>query len=183
MNFVPFHLKKTTQSMTRIVQISSCHILHYHQTSMATPKDTNDHFPRKTRNSPERNLFIPIAARPADLAKLSPLSHEILQTRLFFSHSTAKSVNLTKLHEFRVFPGFKAPFPCPLRQKIFSKSNFSQPHHLHTTDPLNIYKPEIRAIRQLKNWYPVSERRNKYCLPEIRTTIYIYCVKHRYAKY
>ena len=44
-NFVPFHLKETTQSITQIVQISSCHILHYQQTSMVTPKDTNDHFP------------------------------------------------------------------------------------------------------------------------------------------
>ena len=60
-NFVPFHLKETTQSITQIVRISSCHILHYHQTSMATPKETNDHFPQKTRNSPEKNLFIPIA--------------------------------------------------------------------------------------------------------------------------
>ena len=68
-NFVPFHLKETTQSITQIVRISSCHILHYHQTSMVTPKDTNDHFPRKTRNSLERNLFIPIAVRPADSTK------------------------------------------------------------------------------------------------------------------
>ena len=44
-NFVPFHLKETTQSTTQIVRISSCHILHYQQTSMVTPKDTNDHFP------------------------------------------------------------------------------------------------------------------------------------------
>ena len=44
-NFVPFHLKETTQSITQIVRILTCHILHYHQTSMATPKDTNDHFP------------------------------------------------------------------------------------------------------------------------------------------
>ena len=43
-NFVPFHLKETTQSIMQIVRISSCHILHYHQTSMATLKDTNDHF-------------------------------------------------------------------------------------------------------------------------------------------
>ena len=49
-NFVPFHLKETTQSITQIVRISSCHILHYHQTSMATPKDTNDHFPRKKKH-------------------------------------------------------------------------------------------------------------------------------------
>ena len=27
----------------------------------------------------------------------------------------------------------------------------------------------------LKNWYPVSEWRNKYCLPEIWTNIFIYC--------
>ena len=44
-NFVPFHLKETTQSITQIVRILSCHILRYHQTSMVTPKDTNDHFP------------------------------------------------------------------------------------------------------------------------------------------
>ena len=31
MNFVPFHLKETTQSITQIVQILSCHILNYHQ--------------------------------------------------------------------------------------------------------------------------------------------------------
>ena len=60
-NFVPFHLKETTQSITQIVRISSCHILHYQQTSMVTPKETNDHFPRKTRNSPEKNLFVPTA--------------------------------------------------------------------------------------------------------------------------
>ena len=47
-NFVPFHLKETTQSITHIVRISSCHILNYHQISMATPKATNDHFPQKT---------------------------------------------------------------------------------------------------------------------------------------
>ena len=69
-NFISFPLKETTQSITQFVRISSCHILHYHQTSMATPKDTNDHFPQKTQNSPERNLFIPIAARPTDLTKL-----------------------------------------------------------------------------------------------------------------
>ena len=34
------------------------------KTSMAIPKDTNGHFPRSTRNSPERKLFIPIT-RPA----------------------------------------------------------------------------------------------------------------------
>ena len=28
-NFVPFHLKETTQSVIQIVRISSCHILHY----------------------------------------------------------------------------------------------------------------------------------------------------------
>ena len=44
-NFVPFNLKETTQSITQIVRILSGHILHYHQTSMVTPKDTNDHFP------------------------------------------------------------------------------------------------------------------------------------------
>ena len=48
-NFIPFHLKETTQSITQIVRTSSCHILHYHQTSMATPKDTNDHFPPKKK--------------------------------------------------------------------------------------------------------------------------------------
>ena len=32
------------------------------KTSMATPQNTNDHFPRKTRNSPEKISFIPIAA-------------------------------------------------------------------------------------------------------------------------
>ena len=69
-NFIPFHLKETTQLMTQIVQISSCHILQYQQTSMVTPKDTNDHFPRKTRNSPEKNLFVPIATRPADSTTL-----------------------------------------------------------------------------------------------------------------
>ena len=36
---------------------------------MATPKANNDHFLRKTQNSPERNLFIRIAARPADLTQ------------------------------------------------------------------------------------------------------------------
>ena len=36
---------------------------------MAMPKANNDHFPRKTRNSPERNLFVRIAARPTDLTK------------------------------------------------------------------------------------------------------------------
>ena len=61
-NFVSFHLKETTQSITQIVRILSCHILHYQQTSMVTPKGTNDHFPRKTRNSPEKNLFVPTAA-------------------------------------------------------------------------------------------------------------------------
>ena len=69
-NFVPFHLKETTQSITHIVRILSCHILNYHQISMATPKATNDHFPQKTRNSPERNLFVPIATRTTDSTKL-----------------------------------------------------------------------------------------------------------------
>ena len=69
-NFVPFHLKETTQSITYIVRISFCHIFYYHKISMATPKATNDHFLRKTRNSSERNLFIPIAVRTADLTKL-----------------------------------------------------------------------------------------------------------------
>ena len=47
MNFIPFHLKETTQSITQIVRISSCHILIYRQISMATPKATNGHFSTK----------------------------------------------------------------------------------------------------------------------------------------
>ena len=47
MNFVPFHLKETTQSITQIVRILSCHILIYYQISMVTSKATNGHFSAK----------------------------------------------------------------------------------------------------------------------------------------
>ena len=100
-NFISFHLKETTQSITQIVRISSCHILIYHQISMVTPKATNDHFsvkntkfsrkefihpnscetcrldqimttfPQKTRNSPDRNLFGHIITKSVDLTKIT----------------------------------------------------------------------------------------------------------------
>ena len=58
-NFVPFHLKETTQSITQIVRISSCHILIYHQISMATPKATSDHFSAKNTKFSRQEFIQP----------------------------------------------------------------------------------------------------------------------------
>ena len=51
---------------------------------MATPKDTNDHFPQKTRilqiltifprNSPDKNLFGHITAKSIDLTQIVQIS-------------------------------------------------------------------------------------------------------------
>ena len=41
---------------------------------MAMPKANNDHFPRKIRNSPDRNLFGHIAAKSVDLTKIARIS-------------------------------------------------------------------------------------------------------------
>ena len=58
-NFVSFHLKETTQSITQIIRILSCHILIYHQISMATPKATNDHFSVKNMKFSRKEFIQP----------------------------------------------------------------------------------------------------------------------------
>ena len=114
-NFVPLHLKETTQSITQIVRISSCHILHYHQTSMATPKDTNDHFSAKNTKFSGKKFIRPNSRETRRFDQIMTIFPRNSPDKNLFAHITTKSIDLTKLHEFRVFSGFKAPFPCPLR--------------------------------------------------------------------
>ena len=89
-NFVSFHLKETTQSITQIVRISSCHILNYHQISMATPKATNDHFSMKNTKFSRRVIIRPNSreTHALDLVTTTfPIKHEILQTGIYLAIS------------------------------------------------------------------------------------------------
>ena len=118
-NFVPFHLKETTQSTTHIVQISSCHIFitikspwQHSKPLMTTFRENTKFsrkefirpnscenpgldqimttFPRKTRNSPDKNLF---------------------------GHITAKSMDLTKIARISCISRFQRPIPTPPQTK------------------------------------------------------------------
>ena len=74
MNFVPFHLKETTQSITQIVRILSCHILIYRQISMATPKATNDHFSMKNMKFSRKEFIHPNSHETRRLDQIMTLS-------------------------------------------------------------------------------------------------------------
>ena len=80
---------------------------------MVTPKATNDHFPRKTRNSPERNLFIPIAARTAGDQIMTTLPRKTRNSpdKNLFGHITAKPVDLTKIAQILCISRFQRPIP------------------------------------------------------------------------
>ena len=92
-----------------------------------------------------------------------------------FGHVTAKFTYLTKIREFRVFSALKFNSSTPSCEKS-SASRISANPIICTQLILKTYKKlEIRSLLTLENWYPVSERRNKYCLSEIQTKIYIYC--------
>ena len=120
MNFVSFHLKETTQSITQIVRISSCHILNYHQISMATPKATNDHFSMKNTKF-SRKVFIRLNSRETrrlDLITTTfPQKTRNSPDRNLFSHITTKSVDLTKSEQILCISRFQRPIPMPPQTK------------------------------------------------------------------
>ena len=82
----------------------------YHQISMAMPKANNDHFSTKDMKFSRQQFSRPKSPRNA--------------------------WTQPKLHEFRVFLGYKNQFKHPYGRKIFSLLNFSQFQHLHIADPL-----------------------------------------------
>ena len=90
-NFVPFHLKEITQSITQIVRISSCHILIDRQISMATPKATNDHFSTKNTKFSRKEFIHPNSHETRGLDQIMTTFHEkkkkkkhkILQTGIY----------------------------------------------------------------------------------------------------
>ena len=73
-NFIPFHLKETTQSITQIVQISSCHILIYRQISMVTPKATNGHFSVKNTKFSRKEFIHPNSCETRGLDQIMTIS-------------------------------------------------------------------------------------------------------------
>ena len=99
-NFISFHLKETTQSITQIVRISSCHILIYHQISMTTPKATNDHFSAKNTKFSRKEFIRPNSRETRGLYQIMttfPQKTRNSADRNLFGHITSKSVDLTKI--------------------------------------------------------------------------------------
>ena len=99
-NFIPFCLKETTQSITQIVRISSCHILIYHQISMVTPKATNDHFSVKNTKFSRKEFIRPNSRETHGLDQIMTTFLQKTQDspdRNLFGHITVKSVDLTKI--------------------------------------------------------------------------------------
>ena len=80
-NFIPFHLKETTQSITQIVRILSCHILIYRQISMVTPKATNDHFPAKNTKFSRKEFIRPNSCETRGLDQIMTTFHEKKNTK------------------------------------------------------------------------------------------------------
>ena len=64
---------------------------------MVTPKDTNDHFPRKTRNSPEKEFIHPNSCMPCGFDQIMTILPQNSPDKNLFSHITAKSVDLTQI--------------------------------------------------------------------------------------
>ena len=120
MNFVPFHLKETTQSITQIVRISSCHILIYRQISMVTPKATNDHFSVKNTKF-SRKQFIRLNSREThgldQIMTTFPQKTQNSPDRNLFSHITGKSMDLTKIAQISCISRLQRPIPMPPQTK------------------------------------------------------------------
>ena len=74
MNFVPFHLKETTQSIKQIVRISSCHILIYRQISVVTPKATYGHFSMKNTKFSRKEFIHPNSCETCGLDQIMTIS-------------------------------------------------------------------------------------------------------------
>ena len=123
MNFVSFHLKETTQSITLIVRISSRHILIYHQISMVTPKATNDHFSVKNMKFSRKEFIRPNSCETHGLDKIMttfPQKTQNSPDRNLFGHITAKSVDLTKIAQISCIPRFQRPIPTSPQTRIFN---------------------------------------------------------------
>ena len=120
MNFISFHLKETTQSITQIVRILSCHILIYHQISMATPKATNDHFSTKNTKFSRKELIRPNSHETRGLDQIMttfPRKTRNSPDRNLFSHITTKSMDLTKIARISCISRFQRPIPVPHQMK------------------------------------------------------------------
>ena len=74
MNFIPFHLKETTQSIKQIVRLLSCHILIYCQISMVTPKATNGHFSAKNMKFSRKEFIRPNSRETRGLDQIMTIS-------------------------------------------------------------------------------------------------------------
>ena len=120
MNLVSFHLKETTQSITQIVRISSCHILIYHQISMATPKATNDHFSAKNTKFSRKEFIHPNSRETHGLDQIMttfPRKTRNSPDRNLFGHITTKSMDLTKIAQISCISRFQRPIPAPPQTK------------------------------------------------------------------
>ena len=136
MNFVPFHLKETTQSITQIIRISSCHILIYRQISMATSKATNDHFPAKNMKFSRKQFIRPNSRETRGLDHIMTTfceKHEILQTGIYSTISPRKSADLTKIARISCISRFQRPIPSPPQTKNLQLVKFRpSPAHAHS---------------------------------------------------
>ena len=87
---------------------------------MAMPKANNDHFPQKTRNSPERNLFVQIAMRAADLTKKKmTISAKTMKfsRQQFIQPNSCESTDLTKIAQISCISRLQGPIPAPSQTK------------------------------------------------------------------
>ena len=94
---------------------------------MAIPKETNEHFSAKYTNFSGKEIIRPNSHKTRRVDQMMTTFPRNSPDNNLFSHATAKSIHLTKLREFCVFPALKFNSSTPLYEKSSASQISAKP--------------------------------------------------------